>query len=395
MPNTMQRKKKSRQPASVPSGVVEFTAAAHEHVEGAFFDVTQAMGTSAVQLGPYEIPAYGYMRSVVLLVTVSAAGALGTGVLNEDFPFTVFDSVTLNDVNGAPIVGPFSGFDLYLANLYGGYAFRQDPTLQPDYSAAYTTASFMLRVPVEIHANTGLGSLPNQNAAASYKLAVTLSPLVNNFNSAGVGTATANTYRIRGYLEAWSQPDDADLAGRPQAIVPPRVGTTQYWSLFTKTMAAGTQTVQLPRVGNLIRALIFVLRTTTAAPTGTRSTTNFPDPIEIRWDARQLIIEPRQLRRTYQSERYIFGTGGVPAGVFVYDLDHDTLGHGGNGTPELWLPTLQSTRLELVGSFGAAGELRVLTNDVAPVEINPAERYVETSETGFAPMPVGAPRGSF
>jgi hypothetical protein len=32
---------------------------------------------------------------------------------------------------------------------------------------------------------------------------------------------------------------------------------------------------------------------------------------------------------------------------------------------DLWLPTLGSTRLELQGSFGGAGVLTVLTNDVA------------------------------
>jgi hypothetical protein len=388
MPNTLQRKKKVRAQAMAPGGLVEFTSAAHEHVEGAFADVSQASGASAVQMGPYEVPAYGYMRNIDILVTVSAAGALGTGVLGEDFPFNVIDSVTLLDVNGAPIVGPINGYDLYLTNLYGGYVFRQDPTLQPDYNATYTTASFILRVPVEIHANDGLGALPNQNAAASYKVQFTVAATATILGT--VGTATANTYRFRLYLEAWSQPDDVDLAGRPQAIVPPRVGTTQYWSEFIKSIAAsGQQTIQLPRVGNLVRALVFAFRTA-AAPGGTRSTTNFPDPIELRWDARSLILEARQLRRTYQGERYIFGTGGVPAGVFVYDFDHDVLGHGGNGTPELWLPTLQSTRLELVGSFGGAGELRVLTNDVAPVEINPAERYVETSDSGFHPSMAGA-----
>lgn len=371
-----------------PSGLVEFTSAAHEHVEGAFFDVTQLTQTTAVQLGPFEIPAYGYMRHIDILVSVSAAGALGTGVLGEDFPFNILDSVNLIDVNGGNIVGPFTGYDVYLVNLYGAYVFRQDPTLQPDFSAAYTTAAFLLRVPVEIHANDGLGALPNQNSAASYKIALTVSALATQLGT--VGTATANTYRLRGFLEAWSQPDDLDLAGRPQAIVPPRVGTTQFWSEFIKSITTGQNTVQLPRVGNLIRTIIFVFRTA-AAPGGTRSTTTFPDPIELRWDARSLILEPRYLRRTYQSERYIFGAAGVPAGTFVYDFDHDVLGHAGNGTPELWLPTLQSTRLELVGNFTGGGELRILTNDVAPAEINPAERYVETSATGFHPMPVGAP----
>src|SRR5262245_38956546 len=332
---TLQRKKKQRSDVVRPQGIVEFGAAAHEHVEGAFVDVTQASGASAVQLGPYEVPAYGYMRNIDILVTVSAAGALGTGVLGEDFPFNIIDSVALLDVNGAPIVGPISGYDLYVANLYGGYAFRQDPTLQPDYNATYTTASFILRVPVEIHASTGLGSLPNQNAAASYKVQFTVAALATILSA--VGTATNNTYRFRAYLDAWTQPNDTDMAGRPQAIVPPRVGTTQYWSLFIKSVSTGTQTVTLPRVGNLIRNLIFILRTA-AAPGGTRSTANFPDPIQINWDARAIILEGRQVRRMYQGERYIFGAGGVPAGIFVYDLDHDILSHGGNGTPELWWP---------------------------------------------------------
>jgi len=79
----------------------------------------------------------------------------------------------------------------------------------------------------------------------------------------------------------------------------------------------------------------------------------------------------------------------VPAGVFPYQFSHDVLGHAGDGTPELWLPTVQSSRLELQGTF-AAGDLEILTNDVAPVEIQPEERYQEFSETGFTPE-VGTP----
>ena len=32
-----------------------------------------------------------------------------------------------------------------------------------------------------------------------------------------------------------------------------------------------------------------------------------------------------------------------------------------------------------------AGSVELLTNDVAPVELDPASRYVETSATGFTP----------
>lgn len=387
---TMDRKKKERAKASKqgPRVLVDFTAAAHEHVEPAF-DVTQATQAAvSVVLGPFDVPAYGYMRHIDVLVTVSVAGALGTGALAEDFPFNILDEVTLLDVNGAPIYGPLTGFETFLVNLYGAYVFATDPRSQPDFSAAYTTAAFMIRIPIEIQHNNGLGALANQNAAASYKVRLVLSALSTQL--ATVGTATPNTYRIRGFLEAWSQPTSVDLAGRPQAMQPPRHGTTQYWSKFVKSVTTGAQTVQLPRVGNLIRTMIFILRNN-AAPS-VRTTTDFPDPIELWWDARQLIVEPRFLRRTYMVERYLHAAGGIITGAFSYDFTHDVLGHAGDGTPELWLPTVQSTRLELRGTFGAAASsLTVLTNDVAPVEVQPQERYQEQSETGFTPENAAAP----
>jgi hypothetical protein len=371
--------------------LVDFTAAAHEHREGAFFDVSQATTTSAIQLGPYDVPAFGFIRHVDVLVSVQSAGAIGTGVLGEDFPFNIIDSVALRDTNGAAIAGPISGYDLFLVNLFGGYVFRTDPRTQPDYAAGYTTASFMLRIPVEIHHNDGTGSLANQNAAAAYKVEITLSALAVQLGT--VGTATVNTYRFRGYLEAWTQPAPVDLAGNAQMQKPPRHGTTQYWTFWSKDVASGDQTIQLPRVGNLIRTLIFTFRTPQGGPpASTRSTTNFPDPIEIRWDARQLRKEARYFLRTEMAERYLIdATGGVPAGVFVYDFQHSVIGHGGDGTGELWLPTVQSTRLEIAGNFGAAGTLRVLTNDVAPAEVDQTERYSEASETGFHPDYVSVP----
>lgn len=379
MANATQRKKKGRE-ASV--ALVEFTAAAHEHVEPAF-DVQQAADTSSHALGPFDVPSYGYLRHVAIVVSVASAGALGTGVLSEDFPFNILDDISLDDVNGGHIVGPVSGFDLFLLNLFGVYAFRSDPRDHPDYNASYTTAAFVLRLPVEIMHNNALGALANQNASAAYKVRCTVTPLATQLST--VGTATGNTYRVRGYLEAWSQPTPTDLAGRPQAMVPPRHGTTQYWSYQSDVLSAAAQQVRLKRTGNLIRTLIFIFRNTAD---GLRSTTNFPDPIEIRWDARQLINEARILRRGYMVERNPLAAAGLPAGVFAYQLSHDVLGKAGDGTPELWLPTVESTRFELSGTFGAAGTLRTLINDVAPVEVTQEERFMERSETGFNPEAV-------
>jgi hypothetical protein len=57
--------------------------------------------------------------------------------------------------------------------------------------------------------------------------------------------------------------------------------------------------------------------------------------------------------------------GGLDNGVFLYDFTHEFDGTLGQENRDLWLPTLGSTRLELQGVFANAGQLTVLTNDVA------------------------------
>lgn len=373
------RKKETRR--TPPPLAVEFTAAAHEHVEPAI-DVTRAptdWTASSSPLGPFEVPAYGYMRHLLLQVTASGGVA---GTVAADGPWSYFREIALLDVNGAPIYGPVSGYQTFLANVFGGYAFVQDPRLDPDFTASPTAFQFMLRIPVEINHNNGLGALGNQNAAATYRVRLVVGPLADFYSA---NPTTNPTVRIRGWLEAWSVPTPTDLMGRPQETAPPRHGTTQYWSVQTVSVAAGQGTVRIARVGNLIRTLIFIARATGA---GARSTTIYPDPAVLNWDNRQLINEPRMLRRKYASERNVMaaaaGVADLPAGVFPYQFSHDVLGHAGDGTPELWLPTVQSSRIELTGIF-TAGDIEVLTNDVAPVEIQPDERYVEFSETGFTP----------
>ena len=52
--------------------------------------------------------------------------------------------------------------------------------------------------------------------------------------------------------------------------------------------------------------------------------------------------------------------------MFPYEFCHEFDGHVGNELRDGWLPTVQSTRLEIVGSFANAGALDIITNDVAP-----------------------------
>lgn len=366
-------KGKRQQAPQLP--VIPFTHAAHEHVEPAF-DTSVLMTANVQQLGPFDVPAFGYLRNIWLLVEGSG-GVIGTGVLAGDTPYNVISQVALLDVNGAPIFGPFNGYEVYLANKWGGYQFNQDPDGQPNFSNTINPV-FALRIPVEISAKTGLGALSNMNASANYKIQVSLSASTTFLSS--VGTATLPTVRIRGFLEAWTLPNPTSRDGLPQATMPPLHGTAQYWSKFIKAITAGENTIILPRVGNQIRNLIAVFYDDSSP--SVRISTEYPDPLRVNWDARQLINEARAYRQQQMFERY--GNVGLDTGVFVYDFCHDAVGHpGGEDDGHLWLRTVQATRLELVGTFGGAGNLTILTNDVAPVAVQ--NRFEEDSRSGGVP----------
>jgi hypothetical protein len=361
--------------------VLTFVEAAHEHTEPGGFDFTCTIGAAVQQFGPFDVPAFGFLRSIAILVT-NTGGTAGPGTLSADAPWNLFTEITLLDVNGGQMFGPMDGYSAMLANKWGGYAFRNDPTSAPDaVTSGVVTFSFMLRIPVEINGATGLGSLANQNAAAAYKVRLGVNTAVAFW---GTQPTAPPTTRIRGILEAWTQPAEVDPLQRRQMQAPPAHGTAQFWTLTTRTLNAGDNIIQLSRMGNLIRSLIFVVRTAGGARQGP-AFTNMPDPIDLRWDARQVTNEAFQYRRTVMSERSIPGTINVEDGVVVYDFSHDLDGHIGFDEPTLWLATVQATRFEIHASNFAVGQLQILTNDVAPVEVNPNDRFVDTSQTGFHP----------
>jgi hypothetical protein len=186
---------------------------------------------------------------------------------------------------------------------------------------------------------------------------------------------------VRPQLEAWSLPNEVDGFGRPQAQAPPNHGTLQYWSVTKPQVVAGNNYTQITRVGNLIRNLCVIARTTAPA----QSDTVFPNPAILSWDARQLINETQNYRSQVMWERMLGFTR--DAGVFGYAFDHFPGNHVGDDDPTGWLPTVQATRLEIDGNSAAGGTLEILVNDVAPVQLDQSARYVETSGSGFHPNP--------
>ncbi len=347
---------------SAPVAVVPFIRASAEHREPCGIDVTRALTTSDQDLGVFDIPAYGYIRALTILVE----GTGGTGTVAtaaQDGPFNAIKNISFSEPNGATIANFNSGFDLYLAQKWGGYRNYADARALPTYKAidAAGNFSFQLRIPIEISSRDGLGSLPNQNAAATFKLRLSLAKLSEVF--ANVPTGAPNV-RVQVFLEAWDQPE-SQVAGRANQTTPPAMNTTQFWSSQSYNVNAGNQTVKLTRVGNYVRNLYFVFRNQSG-----QRTAQIPDLTTLYLDTRPLDIWSRALWDSQMAERtgYIAAKdapNGLDTGVYVYDFTHEFDGGLGQENRDLWLPTLGSTRLELTGTFPAAGTLTVLTNDVA------------------------------
>lgn len=373
---TAQKTSSARASGVVP--VVPFIRASGEHREP-ILDIQRALvATGSQSLGVFDVPAYGYMRSIVLVVTATGATV---GTLTEDGPFNVLQNIALTEPNGAVIAQFDSGFSLAMANKWGGYRHPvgNDPKSSPAFTQdAAGNFTFLLRIPVEISAREGLGALPNQNSAANFKLRMDLATGAAAATNLYSAVTLLPTVRVRAYLEAWDQPE-VSVAGQTNQVTPPALNTTQFWSAQTFAVAAGQQQVRLTRVGNYLRNLIFILRR--GGTSRANGHVDMPDPTTLFLDTRPVDVVERNnwLNQMYErsgnggraaggaltANVALDAAGGLDAGVFVYDFMHEFDAGLGRETRDLWLPTLGSSRLEVQGTFGNAGSLTVLTNDVA------------------------------
>jgi hypothetical protein len=294
-------------------------------------------------------------------------------------------------VNGAPLYGPFaSSFQSYLIAKYGGYHRYFDARCGDATFPSSGNFGCWFYVPVELVRRNALGALANLNAAATYKLQLTTNSVVNMFQN--VPTTGPTSIRIRCWIDAWAQPPANDLLGNMTAQQPIVHGTTQFWSEQVYTIGSGQQTVRLLRVGLYIRTLIVTVRQTSGARNITSQAASdvmWPDPVQLFLDGFELTnigqnmfwqemyslynVAPQMPDVLTSPPASAAGTGSNFAlscrdtGVYVFQFIDDDSSVLGNEERNRYLPTLQSSRLEIRGSFGAnTASLSVLTNDVAP-----------------------------
>ena len=173
------------QPAAV--SVVPFVAGSYEYTEP-IASQTVTLGASSQDLNPVQITPGGFLRGVTIIVT-SSGGTLGSGVLSADGPFSIFNYITLESIDGTPIIYPMDGYSHYLASRYTR-PWDLDPAL--DGSASFSaTINPAFRLALFTESRATLGCLPNTDARAQYRLRMSLNPLAST-NPRGASTTCRN-----------------------------------------------------------------------------------------------------------------------------------------------------------------------------------------------------------
>lgn len=350
---------KTQHGSTAKAPTVPFREATTEHIEDTGLDVTFTPGASSKNLGTFPIPAFGYLRAIVL--DVEATGGSGTGtaaVATADAPWSVVDSIEVDDTNGQPFYGPLSGYDAYLVSKWC-QPIPSDPAAGSTFSAMDTGGnfSFLLRIPVEIVPRDGIGALSNLNGASLYRVKVSGAPASSVYATSPAPTVPS--VRVQAWAEEYTEPLATDPFGRAQAQEPPSLGTTMEFSTQDIDLSSGSQTPKFTRVGNAIRAWVLVGRNAA----GARAEGVISDPFTLYWDGREVATYHLRHLQQIMRERWPGGYS-RDAGVYVLDFAHEASGKFGDEFQECYLRTTTGSRIELRGSGWGAGVLHVITNDV-------------------------------
>lgn len=332
------------------------------HYSEKFHTGTHTLTTAQIDITE-SIPPGGFLRGVRVMVSATT-GVLGGGTLSADAPGSVFASMSIENVDGAPIIHPASGWS-HMWRQFLSRPWQGDPTLKTDYAAS-VNPSFSLFLQTEVRHTAGV--LENTDSRSQYKFKATLATLAQ-YVSGGAPTAPAVTVVL--FLETWAQPDREDLAGNPIQARPDGLALAAISRKGGDNLvAAGSDNhIQLNLTGNEIRLLMLVTRLST----GVRSDL-LSDPIRWRLDERSMgTYSPAQLRARAEEFYRSFGPlSAIPAGVYPFPRFFNP----GALVGQNWLKTNNASFCvweSATAAGGTSGTWEVFTDEVAPRGMVPLE----------------------
>lgn len=337
--------------------------------------ITQTVANTSWASGytqQYQIPTYGWMDLVNLTFALSngAKGSSTTVAGSEDSPWDLLSNINITDVNGTAMMN-LPGYSAFLAYLWGGYrVFRSNESTYGytpiDGTSAGGTgtgnAKFKFQFPFSF-GQDGLGSLPNMDNSAQYRINLTYNGPSTFYNGASQEPGTLPGISTLLELQARNKAAGVDAYGNPQSTEPPARGTIQNWTSQVIQLSSGNNTLQLTRTGNIIRNQILIFRDSNGSRSGAESSGVVPSVIEYDIDAG---IRYKVNTDTQRNFLYEYFNMDVPQGCIMFPnfIDHSNLPASEYGAA--WLPTTGATKLQLQFTTSAAGTLEVVTNDIIP-----------------------------
>lgn len=254
------------QPPAQGASAIPFTVGSNLYREAPFFTQAFTPGASSTAR-QFQVTPGNFLRGITLQITASG-GTLGTTASitsNTTTPagngvLDLLSGLTLTDTGGAPIIYPISLFACAMIQKYMTW-FLGDPQTRANYS---NTINPVVTVNLRVEARDTLGVLANTDARAQYRLSYTENPLVATTNGPGLVTSstgvTAPSVTVKGYVDAWAQPDQVDLMGAPIQQVPDGLVCSRFIMREAPTLNSGNNIVRFTLTGNEIRCLLLIFR---------------------------------------------------------------------------------------------------------------------------------------
>lgn len=344
--------------------------------------VTQNTGTQA--LTPYEFQVDGYLAGALISVTATTAGNAATTAFKADGPFSVLSSIIFEDIGGKQVMGPITGWNLYVLNRFGGFVYNADVKANATYtvtSGAGTTGGsyrFVMRLPIQVRRRDGMASLPNRNASATFKIKMVVSPIVDVYSTA---PTNAPSVKVEVQQHGWATSDNRDYKGSAVAPTPNGVGSLMYTDLETIQLGAGKFNQRMATFGGLLRLLVFELRDSNGSRSQGES--DWPTLFEVEIDKVKVYSRSPVVWDTFMAEDYglsntaesVTATNTKINGTKVLHwLDDFGLQPGAENSFR-YQPVTPSTAIQLSGSVGGSGAhtLTVLKNYMSPVNDDPRQ----------------------
>ncbi|MGH7240415.1 MAG: hypothetical protein ACREHG_10205 [Candidatus Saccharimonadales bacterium] len=350
-------------------GSVPFLAGSN-HYREQFFQDTVVIGANTQEF-VHNITPGGFLRGVRLLA-VCTGGTVATAA-TADNPWNLFSSITLENIDGSPIIYPMGGFAHFTIQKYF-YPWNGDPALR---SAGFGNSNYSksinpvceLFIRAEIRDTAGV--LANTDARAQYRIRYT----INTATQIATGAYTVfPTCTITGIAESWAQPDSVDLHKNSIVQTPDGLclaAITRHQTL-TLNNANADNTLQLSNTGSEIRGLELIVRDSNNVRQDYLTT-----PVRIRLDNRSMEVDTVESIFHAMGDFYDFlqnGTSTRETGVYVWSRFRrpgDLLG-------QYWLPTSNATYLMIeTSTLGSGvnlpGTVEVITHEVVALSAVPAE----------------------